>query len=124
VFNVDGRKHYLSPHRLTWETFVGPIPDGLQINHKNGDKRDNRLENLEACTPQENTAHAYSQLGRVRAKPPHKARETNGRAKLKESDIPVIRGLRSEGWSQQRIANEFGVDQTLISGVLRGLYWN
>jgi hypothetical protein len=110
-------------HRLVWEAFNGPIPEGMQINHKNGGKRDNRLTNLELCTPQENTAHAYSVLGRVRTPPPHKVGEANGRAKLKESDLPEIRRLRALGWSQQKIADQFGVNQTIISGILRGAYW-
>lgn len=41
-------------HRLIWEAFNGPIPDGMQINHINEDKTDNRLENLELVTPKEN----------------------------------------------------------------------
>ena len=42
-------------HRLVWTTFNGPIPEGLQINHLNENKSDNRLENLSLCTPKENT---------------------------------------------------------------------
>ena len=46
-------KHYLV-HRLVWEAFNGPVPDGLEINHINEDKTDNRLENLNLMTPSEN----------------------------------------------------------------------
>src|SRR5574343_443937 len=38
-------------HRLVVEAFVGPIPDGMQVNHKNGIKDDNRACNLEIATP-------------------------------------------------------------------------
>lgn len=41
-------------HRLVWETFNGPIPDGYEINHKNEIRNDNRLENLELLTHKEN----------------------------------------------------------------------
>ena len=34
-------------HRLVWQDFFGPIPDGSFIYHKNGIKTDNRIENLE-----------------------------------------------------------------------------
>ena len=44
----------LSVHRLVWTAFNGPIPEGLQINHLNEIKSDNRLENLSLCTPKEN----------------------------------------------------------------------
>lgn len=41
-------------HRLVWEAFNGPIPQGMQVNHINEDKTDNRLENLNLMSPQQN----------------------------------------------------------------------
>lgn len=40
--------------RLVWEAFNGPIPEGMQVNHINEDKTDNRLENLNLMTSKEN----------------------------------------------------------------------
>lgn len=45
-------------HRLVWEVFNGKIPENMLINHKNGVKNDNRLENLELVTHQENMKKA------------------------------------------------------------------
>lgn len=45
-------------HRLMYETFVGSIPDGMQINHINHKKDDNRLENLELVTASDNQRKA------------------------------------------------------------------
>jgi transcriptional regulator CtsR len=53
-------------HRIIWESVYGPIPEGMQINHINGVKDDNRIANLELVTPSENTKHAY-RLGLARA---------------------------------------------------------
>ncbi len=44
-------------HRLVMLAFVGP--SDLWVNHKNGDKSKNNLDNLEYCTPKENTKHAW-----------------------------------------------------------------
>lgn len=45
-------------HRIIWENLKGPIPDGLEINHINGKKDDNRLDNLELVTHKDNVRHA------------------------------------------------------------------
>ena len=47
-----------SAHRLIWESVHGPIPDGLQINHINGVKTDNRICNLELVTCKQNIEHS------------------------------------------------------------------
>ena len=47
------RKFYMV-HRLVWEAFNGQIPEGLQVNHINEIKTDNRLSNLNLMTPKEN----------------------------------------------------------------------
>lgn len=52
-------------HRVFADVWL-PNPDNLpQINHKNGIKTDNRLENLEWCTSSQNHKHAYDVLGRI-----------------------------------------------------------
>lgn len=41
-------------HRVVWEEANGPIPEGLDIDHINGDTRDNRLSNLRVVTHSDN----------------------------------------------------------------------
>lgn len=51
--NNEGQRNFYV-HRLVYMTFVGTIPDGMQINHINHNKSDNRFENLEVVTVSEN----------------------------------------------------------------------
>lgn len=46
-------------HRLIWEAFNGEIPEGMQIDHINNDRTDNRLENLQLVTCSENNRLKY-----------------------------------------------------------------
>ena len=47
-------------HRAVWEAFNGPVPDRLEINHKDLDKTNNRLDNLELVTHQQNLVHRFT----------------------------------------------------------------
>ena len=53
-----GKCEYVSIHRLVAEEFIGNIPVGYVINHKDLDKSNNRVDNLEIVTQSENIRHA------------------------------------------------------------------
>ena len=48
------KKNFYRLHRLVWETFVGPIPKGLVIHHKDHNKSNNKLSNLQLVTSSQN----------------------------------------------------------------------
>jgi hypothetical protein len=111
LYGCNGAKGSLV-HRLVIGAFVGPCPDGFQVNHKNGDKRDNRIENLEYLTPGENIQHSRDTLGNRHG------------AKLTESDVLEIREFVRTGVSQREIARRFGVVQGVIGHIVAGRTWS
>lgn len=55
LYNKSIKRYTFFVHRLVWLNFVGDIPNGLQINHKDENKTNNHLDNLELLTPKENS---------------------------------------------------------------------
>lgn len=119
AITFGGRPRYL--HRLLAEAFI-PNPDGkLYINHKDGDKTNNRLENLEWCTHQENMQHAQ----RTGLVPPSNIGpgEKSPAAKLTDSKVRSIKDMLAHGYSHQFIADMFGVAKGTIGWIKRGKTW-
>ena len=58
IKNNFGKVQHILVHRLLWLYCIGPIPDGIFINHKDGSKTNNKLSNLELVTNAENIQHA------------------------------------------------------------------
>ena len=65
-FYITDDKKKIKIHRLVVETFIGSIPKGMVVNHLNGIKTDNRIENLQICSQFENTKHAI-ELGFIKS---------------------------------------------------------
>mgnify|MGYP002676368142 CR=1 FL=1 len=95
----DGKQYLMLAHRAMWELFVGAIPEGKDINHKNGNKQDNRLENLEVVSRSQNLKHAVrTGLKTYSNYPKQYSKEA--------------KSLRSKGMSYAKIGKELGISQT------------
>ena len=59
---VGGSKQRLwrRVHRLVVESFIGPIADGLEVNHKDLNKHNNNVSNLEIVTRRQNIIHFHA----------------------------------------------------------------
>lgn len=111
----EGKRHSLLVHRLVLIAFVGPCPPGKESRHLNDDPSDNRLENLAWGTRLENAADAKRNGIR-------RTGERNGRAKLTREQVLYVRAQRGKV-TQQRLADELGVNQTTISSIQLGRLW-
>lgn len=118
ALSKDKSYRRFSIHRLVYQSFVGEIPKGKQINHIDGDKLNNKLKNLEVVTPKENTQHAWrnglskKQMG-----------EKNGLSRLKEWQVLEIKRL-GHRVSQKELAKMFDCHQTSIHYILSGKTWS
>lgn len=81
----DGKYHIVGEHILKWVYFNGEIPEGYEIDHLNGDKQDNRLENLRCVTHHQNCNNKITKANITNALKKHY--EENPEDKLRLSKI-------------------------------------
>lgn len=131
TFQVENIRKSVRVHRAVAEAWHGAIPLGMQVNHVDGDKRNNTPSNLEIVTHAENIRHAVlnglvpsGEKNGVRTHPERIARgERAARAKLTDSDVIRIRDARAQGAKLATLAATFLVDQSLISQICRRKIW-
>ena len=130
MLNGKGRDHGI--HALMWTAFKGPIPEGKEINHKNGIKYDNRLDNFELMTHSQNVKHAYD-MNLI----PSRKGEGNVRAVLTDEDVIWMRKeykrIKEEAIKRGRqkvpygtilgFARQFGITTTSIKMAISGKSW-
>lgn len=103
----NGKAHTHRLHKFVAECFIGPR-NGLQINHKDGNKHNNIVDNLEYVTAKENSQHAR-RMGLFKPF-----------AKIKYSRIPIVFDMRKYGFSLKEIGQKFGVGKSCIWSILQG----
>lgn len=107
-------------HRVILSAFIPQPKEKEFVNHIDGNKSNNSLNNLEWCTRGENMKHAYS----------HNLKsskgENNGRCKLLKSDVDYIRKVYIRGdheYGELGLAKKFGVSRTTIGAVICKQNW-
>ena len=108
-------------HKLLAELFIendNPL-EKYEVNHKDGDKGNCSLDNLEWCTPSENNKHAFDTgLKEVSLYARYRAYILN--RKVSPLDIKTIQEMYKNGYTQTEIAKKYNMNQTQISAILRG----
>lgn len=114
LMRPDGRASKVCVHRLVAEAFLGKPGEGMVVNHRSGDKSDNRVENLEWCTYGQNNEHARrtglsSALG-----------ETHYAARLSDDDVREIRRRVALGEMHRLVAGDYGVARQTVTKIANG----
>ncbi len=107
----DAKKRTHQIASLVADAFLGPRPEGMQVNHKDGNPAVNWALNLEYTTPLENTRHAIENGLRG-----------YGNARLRPEDVREIRRLKGS-MRQKEIAAKFGVSKGQVQKIHQGECW-
>ena len=104
IFCINQKKEHKLVHRLVAEAFIPNINNYSRVNHKDEDKLNNYVENLEWLSVEDNNRYSNSKM----------------RTKEKVLQIP---SLIDQGYTQLEIAKYFNVSRRAIQSILRGEHW-
>ena len=127
LFNFEGKLG--RAHRLAWDQTNGPIPAGMCVLHKCDNPSCVNVDHLFLGTHKDNTRDMYEKgrsgmIGNTWNRGHTRNRgEKHGNAKLKEQNIQEICDLRKHGFTQQKIADWYGVDRGTIKDIVNGRCW-
>lgn len=111
TLSFEGKHVNKLVHRLVAAAFLGPLPDGLVVNHKDQNRMNNTVDNLEYVTQQENIVQAYRKSDR---------KPGGARIRLSEDDVNAI---RSSTEAREVLARRYGVSVVHIRQVQRLKAW-
>lgn len=129
-------------HRIVATAFIPNPENKREVNHINGDKLDNRVENLEWATPKENTQHAI-RMGLMPIRDISLLRngwllkrdeiitrqsirvsgEGNPSRKLTKKDVLHIRDLYKQGLTACQIAKKLSLKRMNVTDIIKGTTW-
>lgn len=114
---VDGTKKTVLVHRLVAKAFLSNPDNKAEVNHKNGIKTDNRVENLEWVTKDENAKHA-SDMGL------YKTQSDHGGSPYTEQQIrKACALLENKDLSYVDISKVSGVSEQTLNRICYGMAW-
>jgi len=115
---VDGITITRQLHRVVLSAFVPCPAEGLVVNHKDGNKHNNCLDNLEWVTYKENANHAKN-MGLTH----YAVGEDSGQVKTNNKDVAEIKKMLQLGEVQKVIAQKFGISKKMVTDINTGRTW-
>ena len=107
VLTINGKKQYHNVHRLIAKAFI-PNPDGLrEVNHKDGNKLNNAVSNLEWVSTRENQIHARN----------------NGLETKYKINMEIAEMIRKDKGSHRELAKKYGLKKTEIGLIRQNKRW-
>lgn len=116
----EGKGKTALVHRLVAEAFIPNPENNPQVNHKDGDKHNNKVTNLEWVTCSENQLHSF----KTGLHPGNG--EGNVNAKLTKEKVAEIRRLYVKGSKEfgvKPLARKFGVSAPAVTSIVKGRTW-
>lgn len=116
-FYQDGERCSYLIHRLVTHYFIGPCPKDKEVNHIDGDKKNNYVDNLEYITSKENINHAIKSGLR------NNYGENHSRAKLTKKIVKKIRKDYRNGFSEKEISFKYKLNKSHINKIINYKLW-
>ena len=122
---IKNKPKYLYLHRAVYETFVGEIPKNKEINHKDGNKLNNSLNNLELVTSKENKKHSWD-IGLSYSHDPR--RNDNKQRRLEKIySVKTIKSICEDIKNGELkyidICDKYNIKYSILKDIIKGKLW-
>lgn len=115
---MNKKRYTFIAHRIVANTFIPNIYNKKEVNHINGIKDDNRVENLEWCSPSENIQKALlfnPNFGKNRGK---------NNKRLTEKDVIEIKKMMIDGLKNNEILSKYKISKTSFFNIKSNKTWS
>jgi len=113
----NSKRKWFMIHRLIANAFISSIKNKPQVNHKDGNKQNNHIDNLEWCTSSENLKHAFK-IGLRNGNG-----EKHSQHKLKNEDILWIR-KNHQDYSRENLSKKYNISKSNLCLIINNKTWN